>query len=97
MINSTGFVLNTYFAYLNDGYQLKIKDVPDNFRGIKTQFFAGEIAENDTINAYILGKAINNERLKLDYEELEYFQLLKYVWHCLVKFGSPLKPIISTK
>jgi hypothetical protein len=84
----------------NLGYKLLINDIPDNFRGIETQNFAKKIAENGIINAYIIGKALTNEKLKAKYEKLEIFQLAKYVWHCLVKFGHPIKPAtnkVSTK
>jgi hypothetical protein len=76
----------------NLGYELYLNEIPDNFRGIETQIFAKKIAENGIINSYIIGKALTNEKLKAEYEKLEVFQLTKYVWHCLVKFGHPIKP-----
>jgi hypothetical protein len=76
----------------NLGYELHLNEVPGDFRGIETRLFAEKIAENGIINAYIIGKALTNEKLKAEYEKLEIFQLAKYVWHCLVKFGHPIKP-----
>lgn len=76
----------------NLGYKLHINDIPNDFRGIETQIFAKKIAENGIINSYIIGKALTNEKLKAEYEKVELFQLAKYVWHCLVKFGQSIKP-----
>jgi hypothetical protein len=80
----------------NLGYELYVNEIPNNFRGIETQIFAKKIAENGIINAYIIGKALTNEKLKAEYEKLEIFQLAKYVWHCLVKFGHLIKPDTNT-
>lgn len=74
----------------NLGYQIDKDEIPDNFRGIETQTFAKKIAKNGIINAYVIGENLKNERLKSEYEEFELFQLAKYVWHCLVKFGKPI-------
>lgn len=85
---------NSYSISLiwNLGYQLNVNEFPDDFRGMETLIFARKIAENNIINAYIIGKAITNEELKSKYDELDFFQLSKYVWHCLVKFGKQIKP-----
>ncbi len=80
----------------NLGYELKTTKIPDNFRGIDTQIFANKIAINGIINAHVIGKALTNEKLKLEYKEFELIQLVKHVWHCLVKFGTPIKPCSAT-
>lgn len=77
----------------NLGYQLNERDFPDNFRGKEVPDFAKQIAKNGIVNAYILGKAISNSKLKLEYGETALFQFAKYIWHCLVKFGKPIKPV----
>lgn len=76
----------------NLGYQLSVNEFPDDFRGIETQTFVKKIAKDNFINAYIIGKAFENKQLKLEYNDFEVFQLSKYVWHCLVKFGKKVKP-----
>lgn len=71
----------------NPGYQLKDNAFPDDFRGIETKIFAKKIADNGLINAYIIGKALSDDEIKSQYNSLHLFQLAKYIWHCLVKFG----------
>lgn len=81
----------------NLGYELYMNEIPNNFRGIETQKIAEKIAENNIINAYIIGKSLTNEKLYAEYEKFEVFQLAKYVWHCLVKFGHPIKPATNIR
>lgn len=70
----------------NQGYSIDLNNFPNNFRGVETFEFAEYIAEENKINAYILGKALSNKKLKSKFKDS--FQLAKYTWHCLVKFGE---------
>lgn len=72
----------------NLGYKLNDHTFPDDFRGIETKNFARKIANNGIINADTIGKALSNVEIKSEYNNLELFQLAKYVWHCLVKYGK---------
>ncbi|NLR91463.1 DUF3626 domain-containing protein [Flammeovirga agarivorans] len=70
----------------NSGLELGVDEFPNNFRGPEVPKFAKQFGHNGKLNPFLLGKAaleIGNE-----YEEL---QMLKYLWHCLVKFGRPIQ------
>ncbi|ASZ09826.1 DUF3626 domain-containing protein [Chitinophaga pendula] len=72
----------------NAGYTLDEADFPNDFRGTATQDLAKVIADDGVINAYTIGKAFSNSKVTSQYGDLELFQLAKYVWHCLVKYGE---------
>lgn len=70
----------------NEGYKINLLDFPDNFRGVETYEFAQQVADNGFINAYILGRAFEDKKIKKQFKDI--FQLAKYTWHCMVKYGS---------
>jgi len=74
----------------NTGVQLLEDNFPNNFRGNEIPAFVKHIADNGKVNAYILGKSIADKNGPNKYSDVELFQLYKYVWHCLVKFGKPM-------
>lgn len=77
----------------NRGLELKTNNVPDNFRGAEMPIIAKEIAINNKINAYSIAKAENkiSATSKDESEIKKKNQLLKYLWHTLVKYGEPIE------
>ena len=77
----------------NHGLELKANNVPDNFRGVEMPIIAKEIAINNKINAYSIAKAEDkisaNSRDESEIKKKN--QLLKYLWHTLVKYGEPIE------
>lgn len=73
----------------NKGHELKVRDVPDNFRGTNMPKLANEIAINGQVNAYLLGLAEKRYRNEVEEERINQYknQQLKYLWHTLVKYG----------
>lgn len=76
------------------GFQMRVDDVPDNFRGPAMPTLARRIARNGMIDAEILGAAVASLRREphawVDWgREPETWQQLKQLWHVLVHFGSP--------
>src|SRR5690606_28585767 len=87
----------------HSGFQMKETDFPTNFRGPKIPEFAKRIAHSGVVNAYLLGlasnKIVSEPNLWNDLgNKEELLQLIKYTWHCLVKFGEPInkKPATNT-
>jgi len=77
----------------HDGYLLQIDDVPDDFRGGEMPEVARKIAENGAIHAELIGRALTMAHAQP--EEWREFEkapdtLLKYLWHCLVRFGAAI-------
>ncbi|MEL7588937.1 MAG: DUF3626 domain-containing protein [Prolixibacteraceae bacterium] len=70
----------------NAGLELRVEDFPMNFRGVKIPEVAGKFSEKGVLNAFLIGEASKN--MNDDYESL---QMLKYLWHCIVKFGREIK------
>ncbi len=81
--------LNKIKLIWNKGNELKVTDVPDNFRGADIPKVANEIALNGKINAYILGLAEKRYKNEIEEEKVIQYknQQLKYLWHTLVKYG----------
>lgn len=75
------------------GYQLKVKEVPDNFRGPAMQVLAKMIAKDDLINPKIIGDATKGLRThSKDWEKFGDYktclQSLKLLYHVIVKYGE---------
>ena len=76
----------------NSGLELNSVDFPINFRGANVPEFAQKIGKDRPLNAYILGEAA--KQMPNDHENL---QMLKYLWHCIVRFGKGIeKPAPDT-
>lgn len=78
----------------HSGFIMKVDDVPLNFRGPSMPSLAKRIAQNDTIHAYALGRAVKDlhhhpERWKDRGTFEEVLQELKLLWHVLVRYGQP--------
>ncbi|GGD60298.1 hypothetical protein GCM10010911_17720 [Paenibacillus nasutitermitis] len=80
--------------YWHMGFAMRVEEVPPDFRGPTMPSLAKRIARNDYIDASVVGVAVNdlkrNPAMWSDrggYEEV--LQELKYMWHILVRFGSP--------
>ncbi|PWJ37973.1 DUF3626 domain-containing protein [Sediminitomix flava] len=67
----------------NAGLELKVEDFPNNFRGAEVPNYAAKYAKDGVMNAYLIGQVAH--KMGKSHEEL---QMLKYLWHCLVRFGS---------
>jgi hypothetical protein len=75
------------------GFEMKVDDVPDDFRGNKMPELAKRIAIDNTINAYILGLAImdlyiNPEKWDNWGSKDDIIQEIKLLWHVLVKYAG---------
>ncbi|WP_044204399.1 DUF3626 domain-containing protein [Flammeovirga sp. OC4] len=70
----------------NAGLELDVSDFPSNFRGPNVPEYAKKFGKDRKLNAYLLGKAAKD--VGRDHESL---QLLKYLWHCIVRFGHIIK------
>lgn len=75
----------------NPGYELEANQFPDYFRGPEIPEIAERMAENGKVNAYLIGKFLQHQSKKPTHDKHALFQLSKYVWHCLVKFGKPIQ------
>jgi hypothetical protein len=77
------------------GFQLAVRDVPDDFRGPEMPRLARRIAGSDgMLNAAVIGAAEASLRQHPESWEdwgslAESIQHLKQLWHVLVNFGSP--------
>ncbi|RLQ94368.1 DUF3626 domain-containing protein [Falsibacillus albus] len=81
--------------FWHKGFELQISEVPSNFRGPSMPSLAKRIAQNDTINARLIGSAImdlhrNPQSWKDRGPVKEILQELKLLWHVLVRYGKPL-------
>ncbi|WP_282037866.1 DUF3626 domain-containing protein [Saccharicrinis aurantiacus] len=76
----------------NSGRELKVSEFPNNFRGAEVPSYAKKLGVDGKLNAFLIGKAatqMNNEHDNL--------QMLKYLWHCIVKFGTEINMSTSNK
>ena len=75
----------------HQGFTLHIDDVVDDFRGPLMSKIAKKIAHNGRIDAKIIGQArINAVQYPENWTEFQESpsQLLKYLWHVLLRFGT---------
>ncbi len=63
------------------GYVLAPADVPPDFRGPSMPALARELAGGQQLDAAMIGKAANADPAR--------YQLLKLLWHVLVRYGKP--------
>ncbi|MEE6450870.1 DUF3626 domain-containing protein [Gottfriedia acidiceleris] len=82
--------------YWHRGFELMVDEVPSDFRGPSMPSLAKRIAQNNYINANIIGTAVMNLKLNPDtwsdrgnYNEI--LQELKLLWHVLVRYGKPFR------
>lgn len=76
------------------GFYLEAELVPSDFRGPMMPSLAKRIANDGTIDARVIGEAVNDlkrnpERWNDRGSDEEVLQELKYLWHVLVRFGKP--------
>lgn len=76
------------------GFELRIDEVPTDFRGNGMPSLGERIAQNGRINASVIGSAVVDLRRNPDAwadrgTVDEVLQELKYIWHVLVRFGKP--------
>lgn len=79
----------------HSGFQMKVSEFPLSFRGPLMPEIAKRVSKNGIVNAYLLGIAAQKVEQESDlWNDLgtkhELAQLIKYLWHCLVKFGEPI-------
>jgi hypothetical protein len=70
----------------NSGLELAVSEFPNNFRGPEVPAFAQKFGVDGKLNAYLIGRA--SRQMNKDQNHL---QMLKYVWHCIVRFGKEIK------
>ncbi|KXX71824.1 DUF3626 domain-containing protein [Flammeovirga sp. SJP92] len=70
----------------NSGLELEVSAFPNNFRGPEVPVYAKKLEKSGKLNAYLLGKIA--KELDVDHKNL---QMLKYLWHCIVRFGHAIK------
>jgi hypothetical protein len=80
--------------YWHRGFALKVEEVPSDFRGPSIPSLAKLIAQNNCINASIIGCAVmdlhRNPQNWLERGTFkEVLQELKLLWHVLVRYGTP--------
>lgn len=78
------------------GFSLKVEEVPSNFRGPSMPTLAKRIAQNNRIDANIIGSAVMDLTCHpSNWSELgtynEVLQELKLIWHVLVRYGKPFE------
>ncbi len=76
------------------GFQLHASQVPNDYRGGQMREVAQTIAENGQITAATIGRAAIQTNLHPKVwapHDLPPSQLLKYLWHVLLRFGVPLE------
>ncbi|WP_282109847.1 DUF3626 domain-containing protein [Shewanella algicola] len=76
----------------HNGRQMRVTDVPDDFRGAAMPTLAQSIAEDQIINAEIIGRAAYQlQKQPTSWSErgahTKKMQDLKLLWHVLVKYG----------
>jgi hypothetical protein len=79
--------------YWHMGFELMVEEVPMDYRGPSMPFLAKRIAQNNIIDANIIGSAVmelkRNPESWSDYGTYkEVLQELKLLWHVLVRFGK---------
>lgn len=76
---------------MHRGFSLVPKEVREDFRGPFIALLAKEHLFSDLLTAYNIGQAETQiDQLQSKYPEQDMKQQLKYLWHSLVKFGSPI-------
>jgi hypothetical protein len=70
----------------NSGLELEISEFPNNFRGAEVPFYAEKFGIDGKLNAYLIGRA--SKQMNQEHDNL---QMLKYLWHCIVRFGKEIK------
>ena len=80
------------------GFRLAVKDVPDDFRGPLMPRLARHIARAGGLDAACIGDAQRSLRLRPEeWREwgtpAETLQYLKQLWHVLVYYGEPARPL----
>ncbi|QDE30073.1 DUF3626 domain-containing protein [Shewanella polaris] len=81
----------------HQGRQINVSQVPDDFRGPTMPTLAQSIAENEFINAEIIGRAAYHlQQQPASWSErgthAKKLQDLKLLWHVLVKYGESTAP-----
>ena len=78
------------------GSEIRVEDVPSNFRGPTVPSLAARIASDGMLNAKVIGDAVR--QLTKDAAAwsdrgppAHVMQELKWLWHVLVRFGKPYK------
>ncbi|GAA3288051.1 hypothetical protein GCM10020218_052900 [Dactylosporangium vinaceum] len=73
------------------GFRLAPCDIPEAFRGAEVPALASAVCERfraSAVDAALIGAAAREPELWAAWgERAEVLQLLKYLWHCLVRFG----------
>ncbi|MDB5263503.1 MAG: hypothetical protein JWQ14_2786 [Adhaeribacter sp.] len=82
-------------VFWHPGFLMNTADFSFNFRGPKLPEIARRVAKNGIVNAFIIGcashKILREPHLWQDLgNQEELIQLLKYLWHALIRFGKPL-------
>ncbi|KON90128.1 hypothetical protein AF332_27225 [Sporosarcina globispora] len=80
--------------YWHRGFALQTEEVPFDFRGPSMPSLAKLIAQNNCINASVIGSAVmdlhrNPQKWQERGSFKENLQELKLLWHVLVKYGKP--------
>jgi hypothetical protein len=76
---------------MHRGFSLDPKEVREDFRGPFIASLAKDHLFFDLLTAYNIGQAeIQIDQLQSKFPEQDMKQQLKYLWHSLVKFGSPI-------
>lgn len=70
----------------NSGLELDVSEFPSNFRGVEVPFYAEKYGIDGKLNAYLIGRA--SKQMNQEHDNL---QMLKYLWHCIVRFGKEIK------
>lgn len=69
----------------NSGLELAVSEFPNNFRGAEVPSYAKKYGIEGKLNAYLIGRA--SMEMKKEHDDL---QMLKYLWHCIVRFGKEI-------
>ncbi len=70
----------------NSGLELGTSEFPNNFRGAEVPYYAKKYGIEGKLNAYLIGRA--SKKMNREHDDL---QMLKYLWHCIVRFGKEIK------
>lgn len=70
----------------NSGLELEVSEFPNNFRGAEVPHYAKMFGMDGKLNAYGIG--IASKQMHKEHYNL---QMLKYLWHCIVRFGKEIK------
>ncbi|MFM1932343.1 MAG: hypothetical protein RL226_1646 [Bacteroidota bacterium] len=70
----------------NSGLELDVSRFPNNFRGPEIPSVAEKLGVDGKLNAYLIGEA--SKQMNCEHQQL---QMLKYLWHCIVRFGKDIE------